>query len=82
MELLWSSDGRGREYYDILQPGVPYSRFLDGVTAIVCRGVAEGWIEVRLPTIPTTDDSAYGVVFKDPDRFAAAVTEAFPPRKK
>jgi hypothetical protein len=28
--------------------------------------------------VPTTDDSAYGVVFKDPERFADAVTDAFP----
>ena len=33
---------------------------------------------MQLPLVPTTDDSAYGVVIKDPDRFAAAVTEAFP----
>jgi hypothetical protein len=81
MELLWSSDGRGQEYYNILQPGVPYSRFTKRVTEIVCQGIVEGWIEMRLPSVPTTDDSAYGVVFKDPDRFAAAVTEAFPARK-
>ena len=79
MELLWSSDGRGQEYYNILRPGVPYSRFTRRVTEIVCQGIVEGWVEVRLPAVPTTDDAAYGVVFKDPDRFAAAVTEAFPP---
>jgi hypothetical protein len=78
MELLWTSDGRGQEYYNILRPGVPYSRFIQRVTDIVIQGVQDGWIELRLPLVPTPDDSAYGVVFKDPDRFAAAVTEAFP----
>ncbi len=81
VELLWSSDGRGQEYYNILRPGVPYSRFTRRVTEIVCQGILEGWVEVHLPPVPTTDDSAYGVVFTDPERFAAAVTEAFPPRK-
>ncbi len=79
MELLWSADGRGQEYYNILRPGVSYSRFTKTVTDIICQGILEGWVEVRLPPVPTTDDSAYGVVFKDPDRFAAAVTAAFPP---
>ena len=82
MELLWASDGRGQEYYNILRPGVPYSRFTKRVTEIVCQGILEGWVEVRLPPVPTTDDAAYGVVFKDPDRFAAAVTEAFPAKSK
>jgi hypothetical protein len=79
MELLWSADGRGQEYYNILRPGVPYSRFTRRVTDIVCQGILEGWIEMRLPAVPTTDDAAYGLIFKDPDRFAAAVTEAFAP---
>jgi hypothetical protein len=82
MELLWTSDGRGQEYYNILRPPVPYSRFIRRVTEIVCQGIDEGWVEVQLPNVPTTDDSAYGVIFKDPDRFAAAVTEAFPPKRK
>jgi hypothetical protein len=80
VELLWSADGRGQEYYNIMQPGVPYSRFTRRMTDIVCQGILEGWIEVRLPPVPTTDDAAYGVVFKDPDRFAEAVTDAFPSR--
>jgi hypothetical protein len=80
VELLWSADGRGQEYYNIMQPGVPYSRFTRRMTEIVCQGILEGWIEVRLPAVPTTDDAAYGLVFKDPDRFAAVVTEAFPAR--
>jgi hypothetical protein len=78
IELLWTSDGRGQEYYNILRPGVPYSRFITRVTDIVIAGVQDGWVELRLPLVPTIDDAAYGVVFKDPDRFAATVTEAFP----
>ena len=78
METLWSADGRGQEYYNILRPPVSYSRFTQRVTDIVCQGILEGWVEVRLPSVPTTDDAAYGLVFKDPDRFATAVTEAFP----
>src|SRR5438874_4560367 len=78
LELLWTSDGRGQEYYNILRPTAPYSRFISRVTDIVIQGIQDGWIEVQLPLVPTTDDSAYGVLIKDPDRFAAAVTEAFP----
>ena len=61
---------------------MPYSKFTKRVTEIVCQGVEEGWIEIRLPPAPTPDDSAYGVIFKDPDRFAAAVTEAFSSTKQ
>jgi hypothetical protein len=77
MVLLWSADGRGQEYYNILRPGVAYSRFIARVTDIVCQGVREGWVEVRLPAVPTLDDAAYGVIFHDADRFAAEVTAAF-----
>jgi hypothetical protein len=80
MVLLWAADGRGQEYYNILRPGVSYSRFLHRVTDIICQGVLDGWIEVRLPPVPTLDDRQYGLVFQDPDRFATLVTEAFAAR--
>jgi hypothetical protein len=76
-ELLWSRDGRGQEYYNILRPGISYSKFLQRVTDIVCQGVLDGWIELRIPPVPVPDDSAYGIEFKDPDRFAAELTAAF-----
>jgi hypothetical protein len=76
-ELLWSRDGRGQEYYNIVRPGVSYAKFLQRVTDIVCQGVLEGWIELRIPPVPVPDDAAYGIEFKDPDRFAAELTAAF-----
>jgi len=76
-ELLWSRDGRGQEYYNILRPGISYSKFLQRVTDIICQGVRDGWVELRIPPVPVPDDAAYGIEFKDPDRFAAELTAAF-----
>src|SRR5579884_2747454 len=81
VELLWTADGRGRQLYELAQPRrVSYDRFVDRVTDIICHGLAEGWIVAHLPSAPVPDDRAYSLEFLDPDRFAAAVLEAFQPR--
>lgn len=74
VELIWTADGRGREFYELLHPkGVSYDRFVDRVTDVVCQGLAEGWIAIDLPPAPVPDDSAYTIHFRDPDRFAERV---------
>jgi hypothetical protein len=78
VELMWTADGRGRETYEALALGkVSYARFVLQATQIVVRGLAEGWIEIDLPSAPTADDSAYGIRFVDPERWADELTAAF-----
>jgi hypothetical protein len=78
IELMWTAEGRGREMYAALElEKVSYSQFVARATQLVVRGLAEGWIEVDLPAAPTPDDSAYGVRFIDPERWADELTAAF-----
>ena len=77
VELLWTHDNRGREYYDILRPKVSYGRFVKMVTQLVCRGLEEGWAELQLPPAPVPDDRAYQLIFADPDRFAEEMARLF-----
>ena len=78
IELIWTHGGRGRETYDALQPkGVSYSRFLTTATEVVVKGLAEGWIEARVPTAPSERDEDYGVKFIDPNRWADELASAF-----
>jgi hypothetical protein len=80
VELLWTKDGRAREFYDLLQPkGVSYAKFVARVTPLICRGLREGWIEARLPPAPVPDDSAYELRFVDPERFAEELAALFAP---
>jgi hypothetical protein len=82
VELIWTADGRGREFYEVLHPkGISYDRFVDRVTQVVCKGLAEGWIEIDLPPAPVPDDRAYQIQFRDPDRFAGEVLASFAPRQ-
>jgi hypothetical protein len=81
VELMWTADGRGRETYAALQPQrVNYWQFVTRATEVVVRGLAEGWIEIDLPTAPTDDDVQYGIRFVDPDRWADELTAAFSDR--
>lgn len=77
VEALWTRDNRGREYYDILRPRVSYSRFERAVTELICRGLAEGWAELRLPKGPVPDEAAYELAFVDLDRFVGEMTRLF-----
>src|SRR5436305_3147610 len=80
VELLWTQDNKGREYYDIIQPRVSYGRFVTLVTNLVCRGLEEGWAELVLPRAPIPDDQAYRLVFPDPNRFVEEMTRLFDSR--
>jgi len=78
IELIWTADGRGREFYELTRPkGVSYDRFVQRVTGVVCRGIAEGWITIQLPPAPVPDDRAYRIDFHDPERFAEEVLACF-----
>jgi hypothetical protein len=78
IELMWTARGRGRETYEALGlEKVSYTQFVTRATRIVVKGLAEGWIEARLPPAPTEDDSVYDVHFVDPDRWADELTAAF-----
>jgi hypothetical protein len=79
LEEIWSADGRSRELYDLLRPkGVSFDKFLDRSLEVLTRGIEDGWISAELPAAPVPDDRAYAITIGDPDRFAAALEEAFP----
>lgn len=78
IELIWTSEGRGREMYEALAPDkVSYTQFVTRATQVVVRGLAEGWIEIDLPRAPTPDDGQYHVRFVDADRWADELTATF-----
>jgi hypothetical protein len=78
IELMWTARGRGRETYEALGlERVSYTQFVARATPVVLRGLAEGWIEARLPAAPTEDDSLYDIKFVDPERWAEELTAAF-----
>lgn len=78
IELMWTADGRGRATFEAMAlDKVSYTRFVTLATQVLVRGLAEGWVEVDLPSAPTTDDTAYQVRFVDADRWADELTAAF-----
>ena len=80
VELLWTADGRGREWYEIVNPKrVSYSSFVKRVNPLICRGLEEGWIVARIPPAPVPSDAAYGLDVTDPDRFVDEMGRLFEP---
>jgi hypothetical protein len=78
IELMWTAEGRGPATFEAMAlEKVSYSQFVTRATQVVIRGLAEGWIEINIPSAPTTDDSVYRVRFVDPDRWADELTAAF-----
>jgi hypothetical protein len=78
IELMWTAEGRGHETYAALElERVSYSQFVRRATQIVVRGLAEGWIEIDLPSAPTLDDTAYHLRFVNPERWADELTAEF-----
>lgn len=71
VRLIWTRNGQGEQYYRLLQPTMPYSRFEAKVTELICRGAEEGWIEIVLPAAPNSDERTYRIDFLDEDRFLA-----------
>src|SRR5207302_9431495 len=78
IELMWTTEGRGREMYLALGlEKVSYSQFLTRATRLVVRGLEEGWIVADLRAAPTPDDRADQIRFVDADRWADALTTEF-----
>ncbi len=69
VRMIWTRHGLGEQYYRVLEPDMPYSRFESRVTDLVCRGAEEGWISIQLPIAPSLDDDAYKVDIRDEERF-------------
>ncbi|MCC6943213.1 MAG: hypothetical protein IT335_01475 [Thermomicrobiales bacterium] len=79
IRMIWTRNGRGEQYFRVLEPDMTYSKFEKQVTEIVCQGLEEGWITVSLPVAPSIDESAYQITIVDEDRFVdemQAVVEA------
>ena len=78
VELLWTADDRGREWYEIVRPRrVSYSAFVKRVNPLICRGLDEGWIVARIPRAPVPSDTAYGLDIVDPERFVDELERLF-----
>ena len=71
VRLIWTRNGQGEQYYRLLQPKMPYSRFEARVTELICQGAEEGWIEIVLPAAPNSDERTYKIDFVDENRFLA-----------
>jgi hypothetical protein len=69
VRMIWTRNGRGEQYFRVLEPDLTYSKFETRVTDLVCRGLEEGWIEIKLPHAPSIEESDYGIVFHDEERF-------------
>jgi hypothetical protein len=79
IRMIWTRNGRGEQYFRVLEPDMTYSKFEKQVTEIVCQGLEEGWITVSLPVAPSIDESAYQITIVDENRFVdemQAVVEA------
>jgi hypothetical protein len=80
VELLWTADERGREWYEIVNPKkVSYSSFVKRVNPLICRGLDEGWIVAKIPPAPVPSDTAYGLDITDPERFVNELERLFAP---
>jgi hypothetical protein len=80
VELLWTADGRGHEWFEIVSPKkVSYSSFVKRVNPLICRGLDEGWIVAKIPAAPVPRDTAYGLEIKDPERFVDELGQLFAP---
>ncbi|MFT4039551.1 MAG: hypothetical protein QM692_15290 [Thermomicrobiales bacterium] len=69
IKLIWSRNGMGEQYYKVLAPDMPYSRFESRMTKLMEQGAAEGWVRFIFPLAPTEDESEYRMEFVDELRF-------------
>jgi hypothetical protein len=68
IRLMWTRNGMGERYYQVLAPDMPYARFEARVTGLLARGAEEGWVRFILPPAPSADESAYRLEL-DEERF-------------
>jgi hypothetical protein len=81
VELMWTADERGREWYEIVNPRrVSYTSFVRRVNALVCRGLSEGWIVAHIPLAPLPDDTQYRLEIVDTQRFVDEMERLFQTR--
>jgi hypothetical protein len=79
IQALWTADGMGQRYFELCQPGnMYYSRFVRQVTELICRGLEEGWIALRLPVNPLEHRDGYAIEYRDPERFVHELEALFP----
>lgn len=69
IHALWSQNERDQQFYQLLSPPVSFSRFVKRMDELHLRGADEGWIQIVLPTSPFAPASAYGIEYRDPERF-------------
>jgi hypothetical protein len=69
IHALWSQNERDQQFYQLLTPPVSFSRFVKRMDELHLRGVDEGWIRIVMPTSPFAPASAYGIEYRDPERF-------------
>lgn len=79
IQAIWTADGMGQRLFEVCQPGsMYYSRFVRAVNAVICRGIAEGWIELRLPAQPLEENANYSITYLDPERFVEELEQLCP----
>ncbi len=80
VQAIWTANGMGERYYQALDPGVPYSKFENAVTDLVCRGAQEGWIRIVMPVSPLgAENQSYRLEIDDEERFVREMSELFAP---
>ncbi len=77
IRLIWTKNGMGEQYYRVIRPDVPYSKFEARVTDLLMRGAEEGWVQFVFPPAPTDDESRYKVEFSDEERFVQELAALF-----
>lgn len=82
IKLIWTRNGMGEQYYRVLAPDMPYSRFESRMTKLMEQGAAEGWVRFIFPLAPTDDEAAYRMEFVDEDRFIQALAALVAPEEK
>jgi hypothetical protein len=82
IKLIWTRNGMGEQYYRVLGPDMPYSRFESRMTKLMEQGAAEGWVRFILPLAPTDDEAAYRMEFVDEDRFIQELEALVAPEEK
>lgn len=81
IQSIWTADGMGQRLFELCQPGnMYYSRFVRAVTVLICRGIDEGWVTLRLPGQPLANDAEYAIVYNDAERFVRELEQLFPSR--
>ncbi len=82
IRMIWTRNNRGEQYFRVLEPDMTYGKFEARVTDIVCKGLEEGWIEVRLPLAPSIDEGDYGISFVDEERFVSELEQLVEANRK